>query len=384
MTTLTRTDDTVDIVDAVRALAPSIVPRSEEIERCRRVPQDLVDDLAAAGCFRSLVPAALGGPELSLPAQMRANEELARADGSVGWVAMIGAMAPALFGFLPRETLDAVYGDGPDVILAGALNPTGVATPVGGGFRVSGQWAFASGCEHSHWFLAHCRVDDGRVPPVRMMLLPPGDVEIKDTWSVAGLCGTASHDFAADGAFVPTERSFVVGGPTAVDAPLFRVPLPSISALECAAVAVGIAQGAVDEITALAAGKVPAFDQARLAANPIFQNQLGSADATLRAARALLYADATTVWTTAAEGRGFTPLLRAQARATSTWVTRTAATVVDAAYTAGGGSSLYTRSPLQRRLRDIHAVTQHFGVKLDTLTKAGAVIVGEEVDLTMF
>lgn len=373
------------IIDAVRALAPAIAERSEEIEHGRRVPQDLVDDMTAAGCFRALVPAELGGPELSLPAHMRVIEALARADASVGWVAMVGSMGPPLFGNLPRPTLDAIYADGPDVILAGALNPTGVATPVDGGFQVTGQWAFASGCEHSHWFVAHCIVDDGRVPPVRMMLLPPSDVEIKDTWSVAGLCGTASHDFLVNGAFVPDKRSFlVIGDPAAVDAPILRVPLLSIPAFSCAAVAVGIAQGALDDIVALATAKVPAFDKARLASNPVFQNQLATADVTLRAARALLYDDAAMAWATAAAGDTFTPKLRAEARSTATWVARTAATVVDSAYTAGGGSAMYSSNPLQRRLRDIHAVTQHVGVKLDTLTKAGAILAGEEVDLTGF
>ena len=56
--------------------------------------------------------------------------------------------------------------------------------------------------------------------------------------------------------------------------------------------------------------------------------------------------------------------------------------MVDVAYTAGGGTALYSNSPLQRRLRDVHAVTQHFVVKPDTLTFAGAVLAGEDVDLS--
>ena len=59
-----------------------------------------------------------------------------------------------------------------------------------------------------------------------------------------------------------------------------------------------------------------------------------------------------------------------------------AAAVVDTAYTAGGGSAIYASSPLQRRLRDVHAITQHFAVKPDTLTLAGAVLAGQDVDLT--
>ena len=159
-------------------------------------------------------------------------------------------------------------------------------------------------------------------------------------------------------------------------------PELSLATLSIGAVAVGIAHGALGEVTDLATGKVPMFSGGTLASNPLFQHQLGEADARLRAARTLLYADAETAWATAVAGTPFTPDHRARIRATATWVTSTAASVVDMAYTAGGGTSLYSSSPLQRRLRDIHALTQHFGVKLDTFTTAGAVLAGQEVDLT--
>jgi indole-3-acetate monooxygenase len=368
--------------EAVRTLAPGILARSEEIERNRRLPPDLVEELTAAGCFRMLVPRSHGGAELDSPADLRVIEELARADGSVGWTVMIGSLAPVLLGKLPRESFDALYAAGPDVILAGTFNPTGTATPVDGGFAITGRWSFASGCQHCHWFVAHCIVEDGRQPPIRMMVLPPADVEINDTWSVSGLCGTGSHDFVVDDVFVPAERSFVIWDEPCLDIPLLRIPELSLSSLRIGAVAVGIAQGALGEVTDLATSKVPLFSAGTLASNPLFQNQLGDADARLRAARTLLYADAATLWDTAIAGAPFSPEHRARIRATATWVTGTAASVVDMAYTAGGGSSIYSSSPLQRRLRDIHALTQHFGVKLDTFTRAGAVLAGQDVDLT--
>jgi alkylation response protein AidB-like acyl-CoA dehydrogenase len=313
---------------------------------------------------------------------MRVLEELARADGSIGWTVGIGHAAPVLLGKLPHQAFDAIYGDGPDVIVAGTFNPTGVATPVDGGFRVAGQWSFASGCQHAHWFIAHCIVDDGRQPPIRMMVLPATDVEIKDTWSVSGLCGTGSHDFLVNDLFVPAERSFTLWDEACLDIPLLRIPELSLSTLAFGAVAVGIAHKALAEVTDLATRKVPLFSGGTLASNPLFQHQLGEADARLRAARSLLYADAATAWATAVAATPFTPDHRARIRATATWVTSTATSVVDMAYTAGGGTSLYSSSPLQRRLRDIHALTQHFGVKLDTFTTAGAVFAGQEVDLT--
>ena len=267
--------------------------------------------------------------------------------------------------------------------MAGTFNPTGVATPVDGGFRVSGRWSFASGCQHADWFVAHCFVDDGRMPPLRMMVLPAADVEIVDTWTVSGLCGTGSHDFTIDDVFVPDERTFSVFEEGGVDGPLGRIPELSFSSLEIANVALGIAEGALAEITTLATAKVPMFADATLAANPLFRHQLGEADAHLRAARALLDGDSRVdLGDRGGRRRSSRPTQRARIRATATWVTAAAAAVVDTAYTAGGGSALYSSSPLQRRLRDVHAITQHFAVKPDTFTLAGAVLAGQDVDTT--
>jgi indole-3-acetate monooxygenase len=376
---------TEPILDAVKALTPSIVVRAEEIERARRLPPDLVDALLAAGCFRVLVPRSHGGAELDLPVQMQVLEELARADASVAWTVMIGSEGPVLFRMLPRAGFDAVYGAGPDVIIAGSFNPTGVASPVEGGYRVTGQWAFASGCQHAHWFVGHCVVDDGREPPVRMMMLPPSDIEIKDTWSVSGLCGTGSHDVVANGAFVPDELSFVVfGSEPSVDALPLRIPELTRAGFQIASVTIGVARAALDDIRVLAIDKTPTFTEEPLAANPLFQNQFGQAEAQLRTARMALHAEADIVWAKARAGSPFTPEDRAHVRGTTTWVARTAAAIVDTAYEAGGASSIYTSNPLQRRLRDAHVLTQHFVMKTDTFTKVGAVLAGQEVDLTLF
>jgi alkylation response protein AidB-like acyl-CoA dehydrogenase len=298
---------------------------------------------------------------------------------------MIGSEGPVLFRMLPRSSFDALYAAGPDVIMAGAVPPVGIATPVEGGYRVSGQWAFASGCQHAHWFVGGCVVDDGREPPVRMMVLRPSDVEIEDTWSVSGLCGTGSHDVVANGAFVPDELSFVIfGSEPSVDVPPLRVPEVTRAAIQVASVTVGLARGALDEILALALDKTPTFAEGPLASNPLFQNQFGEAETQLRAARMALRGEADIAWAKAQAGAPFTPEDRAHARGTTTWVARTAAAIVDTAYQAGGSSSIYTSNPLQRRLRDAHALTQHLTMRADTFTKVGAVLAGQEVDLTLF
>src|SRR5688572_8038826 len=180
--------DATKTLDAVRVLVPRIASRSAEIEAARRLPLDLVEDLTAAGCFRVLVPQAYGGTGADLPAAMRVFEELSRADGSVGWTAVMNAIGWLNLGGLPRAGLDALYADGPDVIMAGVFSPSGTAVPVDGGYRVSGRWAFASGCQHADWLSANCVEEQADGPRLRTVVLSPHEVDIEDTWLVAGLC----------------------------------------------------------------------------------------------------------------------------------------------------------------------------------------------------
>jgi alkylation response protein AidB-like acyl-CoA dehydrogenase len=372
------------ILRNVADLTPAIAARTEEIEDARRLPPDLVDQLRAAGCFRMLVPRRVGGAEATLSEHLGMIRLLSRADGSVGWTVMIGSSAPVIAAKLPAATFDAIYQSaGPDLVGAGSFNPKGVAVAVDGGYRATGRWPFASGCQHADWFIAHCMIDDGRMPPLRMVLVPATDVEIIDTWSVSGLCGTGSHDFTLDDVVVPAERSFsIFEDGSVLDGALGRIPELTFSALAMANVALGIAEGALAEVITLASAKVPMFAPAELAANPWFRHELGRASAILHAVDTVLAADVASAWARAEAGDEFSPDVLAGLRGTTTWATTAAAEVVDIAYTTGGGSALYRSSPLQRRLRDVRAVTQHFALKPDTFTLVGAVLAGQDVDIS--
>jgi alkylation response protein AidB-like acyl-CoA dehydrogenase len=129
---------------------------------------------------------------------------------------------------------------------------------------------------------------------------------------------------------------------------------------------------------------VPLLDRTPLAASPTFQLDLATAHTELRAARSLLHDAALSLWAIAAGGGEPTLTERAEVRAAAAWATDRAAGVVDTAYRAGGGSSLYLDCPLQRRLRDVHAATQHFLVRRDSMTIAGAILAGNDVDVLLF
>jgi alkylation response protein AidB-like acyl-CoA dehydrogenase len=386
MTTVEATTTVDDVLGAVRDLAPTLADRGPEIEAARRMPADVLDDLIRAGCFRLMRPRSHGGIGADVPGVLSVLETLARADASTAWVVMIGSGSWLDLAGLPRDSFDALFAN-PDTITAGAFNPTGSITEADGGYRVSGRWSFASGCEHADWIYGNCVEvpGDGSEPRLRIAVFAPDQVVIENTWTVSGLCGTGSHHFHVDDVLVPANRTVIpFGDEPWLDAPILRVPLVSMIGLAIASVALGTAHGALDDILAVATDKVPLLAHSPLAENPLFDLELATADTEFRAAYALLHDVAQAAWDMAVAGEPFDNLHRARMRAAAVWVTERAAAVVDAAYRAGGGSSLYADCPLQRRLRDVHAITQHFVVKRDTMTTAGAILAGQDVELTVF
>src|SRR5213594_191486 len=197
------------------ALAPRIRAAAAETERQRRLSPELVRALAAGGVFRMCVPRALGGGEVDPATMIETVETLAAADGAAGWSAMIGATSGVASAYLAEEAAQEIYGSDPEVVSGGAFAPLGKATVVDGGYRVSGRWPFASGCEHCAWLMGGSVVLDGGQPRLlpsgmpdnRLMLFPAAAVRIIDTWDVAGLRGTGSHDIAVEDQFVPAARS---------------------------------------------------------------------------------------------------------------------------------------------------------------------------------
>ena len=374
------------MLEAVRGLRTELADRAAEIEAARRLPRDMVDRLIDIGCFRLLLPVSHGGVEAHLGSALSVFEELARADASVAWTVMIGALAWCDAACLPATTFDALFADRSDVVVAGAFNPTGTISAAEGGYVVSGRWAFVSGCQHASWLYGNCVEDgvDGR-PKLRAAMFSPDEIVIEDTWDVSGLSGTGSHHFHVEDLIVPAARTFVpLVDPPCVDATIVRIPTPALFALGIASVAIGTARGALDEVIRIARERVPLLDHEPVAANPHFHYGLAAADTDVRAARALLTEVASQAWLTATRGERFSLEQRARLRAAAVWSTERAVAAVEVAYRSGGGSAVYLDSSLQRRLRDIHALTQHFLVKRDTFTTAGAILAGQEVEVVVF
>lgn len=232
------------IIEAAAALRPVIRGYQEEIERERRIPRPLVEQLHAAGLYRMVVPRELGGAQVDQLTLLRAIELVSEGDGSVGWNIATNAQGVlATLGF-PDDAVHEVFGSGRNVALAGTIGPRGGrAVPVDGGCLVSGQWPFGSGCQESDWMIASFEIFDGDQPrrnadgrpALWRGLFRSTECAVIYTWDVTGLRGSGSHDWSLTNAFVPEKRMVPYPGqPTANQwsrwsGPLYALPGPAFN-----------------------------------------------------------------------------------------------------------------------------------------------------------
>jgi alkylation response protein AidB-like acyl-CoA dehydrogenase len=377
------------LLNTVRALEPLIRKHADEAEWNRRLSQPAVTALAEAGLFRLYTPRTLGGLEVDPLTFYLVMEDIARIDGSTGWCVWIGSQNPVFVPNLADQAAEEVFGRDPHVVTASVFFPYGKAEVRDDGYVVSGRWPYASGCQHSAWLFTMCnvfeadqmRLTESGEPEVRLASVSAERVTILDTWEVSGLAGTGSHDVVVEQVFVP-ERYTSQFGPGVTSRgkhfqdPLYRYPFYASVSGAIGAVALGIAQGAVDACMELAQAKRPAGTTELLRDRPLFHVRLAEAVALVRSARAWLHTAVRQTWE-AMLARGQVSFEeRADLLLAAANATRSAASAVDIVYTAAGATANYRRSPLQRALRDSHALTQHIATAPHQYESAGRMLLG--------
>src|SRR5262245_4102681 len=377
------------LLDVVQVLEPLIHAHADEAEHNRHLSPVVVTALAEAGVFRMYTPRALGGFEVDPLTFYRVVEAIARVDGSTGWCVFIAACNALLGAFLADEAAEGVFGSDLQSITAGVVHPYGRAVVSAGGYQVTGRWSYASGCQHSTWIFCCCEVFNGDQrrltvngePDVRLFFIPIGQINLIETWDVSGLVGTGSHDVVIDQVFVPAAytcefKPGMTPQGTRYQSPVYRYVLYASFALPIGAVALGIAQGALDACLELAQSKQPTVGTALLRGRSMFQVHVAEAVALVRSARAWVHTTIEPTWQSHLAHGKVTFDERAALLLAAANATRSAAAAVDILYTSAGASANYRSSPLQRALRDIHAATQHVGTAAPQFQSAGRMILG--------
>jgi alkylation response protein AidB-like acyl-CoA dehydrogenase len=363
---------------------PEISAAADDIERQRRMPDDLAARMAGAGLFRILVPECYGGGEVHPRRFFDTLAATGKADGAVGWVLMIGATTGLMSASLPEEWSRVLYADNPDNITSGVTAPIGRAVPVDGGMQVTGRWPFGSGSQVSDWICGGSLImENGEPrkgphgPQSLLMFFPKEAVTIhEDTWYTSGLCGTGSHDIEVRDEFVPEGRWVELGRRARIDRPLYRFPTLGLLAIGVSAVAIGIAEHAIEHFIDLATDKVPTGASRSLANRPAAQKDLARAQAMVGAARAFTAEAIEEAWAESIGSGKLSMDHKAKLRLAATNNAWAAAEAVDLLYHAAGGSAIYTRSPLQRCFRDVHVATQHIMVAQPTYEVVGKLSLG--------
>ncbi len=362
-----------------------IAGAANETERLRRLPPALVDRLHQARLFRMLYPRSLGGDEVEPGIYVLAVEELARADGSVGWCASIANSIGLFAPYLAREPARRVFG-GPRATCAwGPPNDCrGVAVP--GGYRVTGRWDFASGCRHASWMGAHGAVvePDGSLrlnkfgrPTIRTWLFPAEAATLLDNWQPIGLRGTASESYTVKDLFVPEELTGTREDPSLRREPgkLYAFPQQTLYSVGIASVALGIARGMLDAFVELALRKTPR-GAGRLADSAVVQAEVARSEARLGAARAYLVDTVRDIYDRAEDTAPIGVPDRARARLAGSHAVSSAAAVADWTYKAAGVDAIFPGSPFERRFRDIHTVSQQIQSRDAHYETVGQVLLG--------
>jgi alkylation response protein AidB-like acyl-CoA dehydrogenase len=366
-----------EIVTAAIRLAPAVRAARDDAERLRQTPPALAAEITKAGIYQMYLPASAGGPETPPLVAFRVVEELSRVDGSVGWCAMIATALSLNVGRLPAEVARELAGSPADYRGAGSARPGGRAWPVEGGYRVKGQWNFASGIQNANWLYATCVMQGGDKPVLRAMWVPREQVTIVDTWQTMGMRGTGSQDFTVDDVFVPERRSRLSDSPPCETGPLFHPRAWYVHLwTPSAANALGIARGAIDALTEIAATEASTMSANLLRDRPRVQERLAEAEAIVNAARAFVFDAVGRLWGTLCAGQEPTDREIAQGRLSLVHAMHESVRAVDKVFHAAGTNAIYNRLPLERAFRDVHVAVQHAAALPGYFESAGKVLLG--------
>jgi resorcinol 4-hydroxylase (FADH2) len=382
-----------ELLARAREIATFARERAEATERERRIAPEVIDRMRAAALFRIMQPRAYGGFEYGFDVMAQVVAVLGSGCGSTGWVAGLGICHQWLAATFPLKAQDEFWADR-GAIAMGSYAPVGKGAAVDGGYRITGVWSFASGCDNAQWFLL-----GGMIPPPDIagrptpgfFLVPFGDADIEDNWHTMGLAGTGSKNIVANDLFVPSHRVVTFGdllagttpGAQVHDVPLYRQPLMAALPYTLVSPVLGMAEGALDDFLAMAKVRTTrgavAGGNNRMAEYATIQTRVAEARAAIDAARLLMLRDIAETYETVARGDVVSLDMRLGNRLHQAFCVRLLVQAIDALFVASGGQGIFTGKLVQRMWRDAHAAATHVSLNWDAVsTMYGQHVLGLE------
>ncbi|MDH3643816.1 MAG: acyl-CoA dehydrogenase family protein [Gammaproteobacteria bacterium] len=380
------------INEQITELKDLIESHADEAEEQRHLTSAVARAMARAGLYRIAAPRSLRGAEAHPITQIRSIEAISKIHGSTGWNVMIGIEVMGMLGAVYEPAITQKLYSNPELIIAGALNPLGKAVREEGGYRINGQWPFASGVHNAHYFWSQSIVHENGQPLIGEQgpvlcehLVPEEQFDVLDTWHVSGLRGSGSHDVRVHDVFVPDAYMSQVTYQIPIESgTLFRLPNFSRLAYNKVGVATGIALAAIDQFIELANHKKPRSSGNLLRDRVDAQRAVAEAERLIGSARAYVFDVIGDLWETVERGDKPTDRQKAIVQLSCSGAANEAVKAVEMLYSAAGATANFTSCPLERSMRDVLVVRQHIMVSPQYTEAVGRVLLGMDSGTFLF
>lgn len=377
--------------DDVQTLRPIILAHRDDGDTLRRLPDAIAQAFVERDVYRLALPVDLGGAGLDPLQAFDLTVEVSRSDASTGWIYGLATSAPLLAGVLPPEQSQELFSI-PDCAGAASGPPQGRAVAADEGYFVTGRFAWASGIHHAGHVIGGCLVFDGEKlrtnaegrPAFIHVIVPRENVDVLDTWHTCGMRGTGSTEFTLTNVFVPEAHAFqMFGGIPSQPHPLFKLPT-SFFGFALAAVPLGTALAAIDELKTFAKGKKLPPPRTTLAEQASAQYAIAKGEAMAEAALHGIRHAFSQLWDEIINEGEASLTSRARLRRALVHGVDTSIEAVSMCFREAGGSAVFQSSPFERAMRDVYTVGGHVVFQRAMMEDAGRVELGLTPLLGMF
>lgn len=375
------------LIKELCSLAPLLSESAAEAEKQRKPVDSVMQAIEATGAYKWFVPKRYGGYEFSLNGFMEVGLALGEACTSTAWVTTFCIEHNWLLALYGQEAQDDIFGSRSYIIAPGALAPNGRATPVDGGYRVTGRWQWGTGVMHADWVMvgALMPVADQEAPALGMFVLPRDEAQVIDTWYIEGMVGTGSNDIEVNDVFVPAHRVVDLSkvrdgtspGSKLHDSPIYKMPMLPVLGLTATAPMVGAARASVNLFEERMNGRTIYGTSIKQKEQALAQSRLAHAKAEIDSIVNQLMHTSQVVTQWGESGQACPELERARLRVDLGHIVRRSRNVVRDVVEACGASAHFLENPLQRILRDLNTGSCHTVFDLDVSTENyGRLLVG--------
>ncbi|MFI4939841.1 MAG: acyl-CoA dehydrogenase family protein [Burkholderiales bacterium] len=385
--------DSATLIQRAKDMQPILRERAAITESQRKVPEETIREFHEAGFFKMFQSSYWGGYESHPTDIFTVSELLAQGCPSSAWLmGVLGVHNWQLAHFSKEAQID-VWGKNPEVLMSSSYAPTGTAERVAEGVVLRGRWHYSSGIDHADWVLlgANLPSEGSPFPDYATYLVPKSDYKIIDDWHVMGLKGTGSKSLEIKEAFVPdsyalpiiASQMFNTPGMQdgTADAPLFRVPFPTIFGACITTPAMGAAQRILDIFVEATKTSTSLYSGAKWSNEQVTQIRISESAAELRAARLQMAANFNEYMDMLSRGEEIDLHKRADYRYDHCNLVDLAHRAADRLFVASGARSLMLDQPLQRLYCDIQAARVHaINNRTKWATTAGSIALGHNPD----